>query len=359
MNTTTDYRFVAAAANGPAPFTKEHTISSCRTPPIEGPYSAIEIPFGPDKGKYIIIEGNFDKHEVDLAERAVRWVWFQSDSDQERCILLMPFLTNRYNFCSKLLVGPLEAPFPVTYKVYAPFHGPRTVIMNTGTYMFGAILHIPRWLTPEEIASATQNLREICSTRNSWAHRLDPKGSRSPNRTPEHEQFVKNFLQKQHLDMSMLQQKIGLDFSAQDKKDDPYNNPIWASHFNPKNCLSATSSFPLRHLTLSTPACASPIFSSPTDSSVHESSFLNQSVVQASPLFRRSAAHNQQPMRGDMGDPDEDYEWFDRQGNRILRTDIRAPGSQPGYLARKMLVMHLLLGAFGVVGVWLWWWLLW
>lgn len=72
------------------------------------------------------------------------------------------------------MIGPSPAPYLMTVSTYPPFLGPRTYIRNSGHHLRGWLLHVPRFLTKEEIMIATTNLRHMADGSDNWGHRHDP-----------------------------------------------------------------------------------------------------------------------------------------------------------------------------------------
>jgi hypothetical protein len=150
-------RFICGAQFGPAPFLTEHLITSSPTAPFAGPHTAIQIPFGLDGGKWIHIPRNLRAAEFNLADLAIFWLWLGVRRNEGRSLEaettsfeMAP--SSPHQIQAHRMMGPPEAPFPMTDSTKPPFLGPRTFIKNTGRRLNGWILHVPRFLTKEEIA---------------------------------------------------------------------------------------------------------------------------------------------------------------------------------------------------------------
>lgn len=75
VSSTTKQRFIHDAKEGPAPFTKPHIITDSTKAPFSGHHIAIEIPFGPDRGKHMHLPSDLSATEFELAALAIFWLW--------------------------------------------------------------------------------------------------------------------------------------------------------------------------------------------------------------------------------------------------------------------------------------------
>ncbi|KAJ4365042.1 hypothetical protein N0V83_008658 [Neocucurbitaria cava] len=225
-----EYRFIQDADIGPAPFTSQHFISCSLGSPVSGPHTALQVPFGPDQGKWLHLPKKLNASEINLAELAICMLWSgyrredHSHAEQAPTTNMAPEPSNvaeRYR-----MTGPPDAPYPMTTSTSPPFLGPHTFIRNTGNRLLGWLLHIPRFLTKEEIKIATLNLRRICNMPHGWAYRHDPDCSRGVKRTPRLESELIDILQHQDRTAMFLQYTLWLDFAAQDLPGDD-TAPIW------------------------------------------------------------------------------------------------------------------------------------
>ncbi|KAF1849635.1 uncharacterized protein K460DRAFT_399748 [Cucurbitaria berberidis CBS 394.84] len=225
-----EYRFIQDADIGPAPFTKQHLITSSAKAPILGPHTAIQNPFGPDKDKWLHLAKNLSGSEINLTELAIFWLWSgylnieRGNVEESTTISMAPTSPCAAERCP--MIGPPDASYPMTNSTKPPFVGPRTFIRNSGNHMAGWILHISRFLTKEEIQIATENLRLTCDMPHGWAYRHDPDCSHGVKRTLGEESRLTDLLQRQDRAAVFLHDVIGLDFATQDQ---PGANvaPIW------------------------------------------------------------------------------------------------------------------------------------
>jgi hypothetical protein len=167
-------RFVHSAFMGRAPFSKPHIITPSDAAPFSGPYTAIKIPLGIDVGMYLHIPKKLRAAEISMAKLAMYWLWTglryhggRNVEAQATSVAMAP--PSPHQILGHKMMGPPAAPFSMTTTANPPFVGPRTWIRNLGKRLHGWILHIPRFLTKEQIAIASQNLRRTCS-------RGDPDG---------------------------------------------------------------------------------------------------------------------------------------------------------------------------------------
>jgi hypothetical protein len=120
---------------------------------IRPPHTALSIPFGPDLGSsYIHLPFTLRASYINLADLAIFYLW----SGHRRDDTFSPMLPKR-----RQIIGPPQAPYPMTQITFAPYLGPRTCVVNYGKKANGWILHVPRYLTPKKIAVATKNLKDI------------------------------------------------------------------------------------------------------------------------------------------------------------------------------------------------------
>ena len=139
-------------------------------------------------------------------------------------------------------IGPPDAPYPMTESTFPPFLGPRTCVYNTGNRMTGWLLHIPRFLTKDETAIATVNLRYATNQSSEWSYRHDPECKLGIKGLASDKAGLTNLLRQQGRAASFLKDIIGLDFAAQDEvaaQDDFI--PIWIE----RTLLTTTPSTPI------------------------------------------------------------------------------------------------------------------
>jgi hypothetical protein len=217
-----EHRFVYDADIGPAPFTKPHFISLSRSSPFSGPHTIIEIPFGPDIGSFMHLPRSLSVDEIKVAELAIFALWSahryyhglatKSQTIETKLIpLRFSPVTNSHSF------GPPGALYPLTESISPPFPGPRTCIYNSGNYLTGWLLHIPRFLTKHEIAIASLNLRDAANRPFGWGYEHDPEGQLAVQRSEDEEAELTCFLKQQSRAATFLRDVVGLDFAAQDE----------------------------------------------------------------------------------------------------------------------------------------------
>jgi hypothetical protein len=207
------YRLIRPSPTmGPAPFTRLHFISFSPLPPFSGPHTALSIPFGPDLGSsYLHLPLNLRAAHINFADLAISYLW----SGHRRDDTFSPMLPKR-----RKITGPPQAPSPMTQTTFAPYLGPRTCVVNYGKKANGWILHVPRYLTPKEIAVATKNLEDIAG-RDEW--NVYVGGVKSEGKELE---MLKEKLEEQEWEMKFLEEVMGLDFGALDEEDAVFV-PIW------------------------------------------------------------------------------------------------------------------------------------
>jgi hypothetical protein len=225
------FRFIRGGPAGRAPFLKQHLITSFPTAPFAGSHTAIKISFGLDSGKWLHIFEGLRAAELDLAEMAIDWLYFGFRRNEGRiseaentAIKMAP---SPYQIAGFKMMGPPDALFPMTESVKPPFLGPRTFIKNNGRRLDGWILHVPQFLTREEIAVATENLPRTYNRPYLWASRLDPDCSRGVKRSLAEDTEVIDLLKQQDNSVVFLRNVVGLDFAAQDEAQGG-ETPIWA-----------------------------------------------------------------------------------------------------------------------------------
>ncbi|CAO2658468.1 Nn.00g061910.m01.CDS01 [Neocucurbitaria sp. VM-36] len=225
------YRFVQDAEIGPPPFTTQHFISRSPASPVPGSHTAIQIPFGPDKGQWLHLAKNLSGSQINVAELAIFWLWsgyrYNTGTTTVGHTSTMSMAPESIGAAQRrYMIGPPDAPYPMTDSTNPPFVGPRTIIRNTGNRLSGWLIHIPRFLTKEEIYTATLNLRRICNMPHGWAYRHDPDSNRCVKRTPGQESDLIDLLTRQDRFAIFLRHTVGLDFAAQDQWNEDLA-PIW------------------------------------------------------------------------------------------------------------------------------------
>ncbi|KAF1835111.1 hypothetical protein BDW02DRAFT_568396 [Decorospora gaudefroyi] len=225
-------RYIRRALIGRAPFAKPHLITCSDAAPFAGPHTAIQIPLGPDMGKWLHVAKDLRAAEINLADLAIYWLWSGLRRNEGKSLeaettsaAMAP--SSPHAVVRQQMMGPPDSWFPMTDSVEPPFLGPRTFICNTGKHLEGWVLHIPRFLTKQEIQTATRNLKRTCSLPNGWAARHDPDYTRGIKRTPEEESELAELLKQQDRAAEFLLDVIGLDFAAQDEPQDGVT-PVWA-----------------------------------------------------------------------------------------------------------------------------------
>jgi hypothetical protein len=224
-------RFIKDAKEGPAPFTKPHIITDTFKTPFTGPHTAIEIPFGPDRGKFLHLPRNLSATEINLAALAIFWLWsgyrkYKGPQTPAETTTMDMAPTIPRKMILAQMVGPPSAPYPMTVSTFPPFLGPRTYIRNYGHHLRGWLLHVPRFLTKEQIRIASKNLRRTADGPDSWGHRHDPYFMFEIKREPLEDLMLTDLLHQQELAATFLHEMVGLDFSVQDQESDG-PTPIW------------------------------------------------------------------------------------------------------------------------------------
>jgi hypothetical protein len=221
-------RYVRDGHNGPAPFTKPHIITETCEAPFTGPHTAIEITIGPDRNSWIHIPQKLTAAETRVAMTAIFDLWlglhhYQVSHTSEDGAHEVPQSMSYH-------IGPSDAPYPMTEHVeLAPFKGPHTYIRNTGCRLAGWILHVPRFLTKEQIQIATTNLRHAANDPDGWGCRHDPCAKLAVTRSVEEDAELTDLLNQQDRTMTFLMDVIGLDFAVQDDKNTDLV-PLWTEH---------------------------------------------------------------------------------------------------------------------------------
>jgi hypothetical protein len=240
------HRFVHNANVGPAPFTKPHFISLSRSSPFPGPHAIIEIPFGPDLGNFVHLPHNLSTSEIKFTELAIFWLWSRYREEkgwqEAQTIDIFPSKTGRQ------LIGPPEAPYPLTDSVFSLLPGPSTYIHNSGNHLTGWILHVPRFLSKHEIAIASLNLRDAAKRPFGWGYVHDPDGALAAQRSTDEEAELMEFLTRQGRFMTFLRDVVGLDFASQDDAEEGLT-PIWVK----RNHSDTEPSIPSEPMMLLTP----------------------------------------------------------------------------------------------------------
>jgi hypothetical protein len=239
------HRFVHNADIGPAPFTKPHFISLSRSSPFPGPHTVIEIPFGPDLGNFLHLPHNLSTSEIKFTESAIIWLWSRYREEkgwqEAHTIDIFPSKTGQQ------LIGPPEAPYPLTDSIFSLLPGPWTYIYNSGNHLTGWILHVPRFLSKHEIAIASLNLRDAATRPFGWGYVHDPDGALAAQRSTDEEAELMEFLTRQGRFMTFLRDVVGLDFASQDNAEDGLT-PIWVKR-NHRDTEPSTPSEPMMPLT--------------------------------------------------------------------------------------------------------------
>jgi hypothetical protein len=262
-------RFIQDAKEGPAPFTKPHVITDSSKAPFTGLHTAIEIPFGPDRGKFMHLPCGLRATEINLAALAIFWLWSGyrkykgPQTPAETTTMEMAPIIPRKMILAQMK-GPPSAPYPMTVSTFPPFLGPRTYIRNYGYHLRGWLLHVPRFLTKEQIRIASTNLRHMAEGPDSWGHRYDPYFTLEIKRAPPENLILIDLFHKQELAMTFLHEMVGLKFSVQDQESDG-PTPIWVNAPN----VWKPAVTPHRRMQVLTPPPTDSEWSPPETSKVH------------------------------------------------------------------------------------------
>ncbi|KAF2002584.1 hypothetical protein P154DRAFT_573787 [Amniculicola lignicola CBS 123094] len=216
--------------NNPKVFVKLPMISEFKSAPdgYGGPHTAISITHGPDRGKFLHIGRELSDDQWIWTTDALSYIWDPSlmgtaskigmgssaSGSSEGGISKLAF-----GFIAKehwSLLGPPQVPYPITTRVKAPFAGPHTAIAIGGAFFRGWYIHVPRYLTRDEITIAEENVKDACNVAWEWGAQNDTAATTPLKMSDIILTKNKELYEEQNTTADLLEHDVGLDFAAQD-----------------------------------------------------------------------------------------------------------------------------------------------
>ncbi|KAF2652455.1 hypothetical protein K491DRAFT_781035 [Lophiostoma macrostomum CBS 122681] len=207
-------------------------ISASPDPPFVGPHSAIELQYGPNCNRYLHTPRTLSWVEQQEYSNVLKQIWTGWEpamSVWEDDLALIPFKTMDKNgndmsvkpfnwipASSWKLRGPSDAPFPITPSHLSPFTGSHCPIYILGTFFNGYYMHIPRYLSRQEVTNAVRNVAALCSKQWDWGDQWGDKAIVRLQRNPQHVQNGIAFNEAQKEMAEFFERELGVDFTAQD-----------------------------------------------------------------------------------------------------------------------------------------------
>jgi hypothetical protein len=201
-------------------------ISDDGTAPFSDPHTAIKILAGWYEGKWLHIPRVLDEKKVQSISDKLKEIWSKWDHKRypPQQGPWVPYHSIPIGHWD--LLGPAYAPYPMSQSPVPPFEGPHTALFNAGSYFNGWYMHVPRYITHDEIFAAERNLSLACQKPWDWGdrHGSNPFTSLRAN----YESRMDVYVAQKHM-IRLLQQEARIDFS---KQEDPYgiwniDPPLW------------------------------------------------------------------------------------------------------------------------------------